>query len=84
MCRRRAALPRLVNYRNVTLVKWKNQIHLRRRKPSLTIFSMIKHLEEKRPCILQVTSQFLVGWNSENTFPIGRTLNCDSLEDAFL
>lgn len=38
----------------------------------------------KEALILQVTSQFLVGWDQENTFPIGETLNYGLLQDAFL
>lgn len=38
----------------------------------------------KEALILQVTSQFLFGWDYENTFLIGKTLNYDSLQNAFL
>lgn len=32
-----------------------------------------KTFEGKAAMMLQVTSQFLVGWDYENTFPVGRT-----------
>lgn len=38
----------------------------------------------KKALIFQVTSQFLVGCDQENTFMIGKTLNYDSLQNAFL